>query len=89
MADYQRVIESLDPTINPVGVEASMRLQYGTLDHLGHETFVLEIKIARSCEREEPGHLRRLADSYGLVAEFDDWKIRHDEKKELEKETRL
>ena len=31
---YQEIIRDIDPAINPVGVEAAMRLQYSTLDHL-------------------------------------------------------
>ena len=61
----QRVIARIDPLVHAPGVEASMRLQYGTLDHLSREDFRQEIAIARDCERQQPGYLRRLAESYG------------------------
>ena len=41
--DYQEYIHKLDQTINPAGVEASMRLQFGVLDHLGIHDFYREI----------------------------------------------
>ena len=41
---YQKSIHDIDPSINPAGVEASMRLQYSTLDHLTHETFVKSLE---------------------------------------------
>ena len=75
---YQKTIAELDPTINPVGVEACMRLQYGTLDHLSHEEFKDEIAIARGCEKEEPGFLRQTAESYGMEREFDKWEETRD-----------
>jgi hypothetical protein len=63
---YQRIINEIDPTANARGVEAVMRLQYGTLNHLPRETFASEIKLAKAMEAQEPGTLDRLADSYGL-----------------------
>ena len=62
---YQGVIARIDPYIDAAGVEASMRLQYGTLDHLTHAEFVAEIALARQCEIEDPGFLQRVAESYG------------------------
>lgn len=70
---YQQTIHEIDPTINPAGVEASMRLQYGTLDHLPRETFVEEVALAHLCEAEEPGYLRSVAESYGMAADFEKW----------------
>ena len=69
---YCKLIHSIDPTINAVGVECSMRNEYGTLDHLPRETFAAEITIARGCERHRPGCLRELADSFGRLAEYDE-----------------
>lgn len=63
---YQDLIREIDPTCNPRHVEAWMRLQYGTLDHLPRETFADEIKMAKACEIEEPGSGERLAQSMGL-----------------------
>ena len=54
---YRALINELDPFVNAVGVEAAMRLQYGTLDHLSREAFVEEIRIARACEERSPGYL--------------------------------
>ena len=70
---YQRLINEDDPTINPAGVEASMRLQYGVLDHLPRETFHAETEVARQCETESPGYLRGVAVSYGLGEDYDAW----------------
>jgi hypothetical protein len=70
---YQDLIRELVSDVNPAGVEAVMRLEYGTLDHLPRETFAAEAKIAAAMEREEPGALRQLAASYGLAADFDQW----------------
>lgn len=71
--NYQQTIRDMDPTVNPAGVEAAMRLQYGTLDHLDEQTFAEEIELAKACEAEEPGFLRRVAESYGMGADFDKW----------------
>ena len=62
---YQQAIYRIDPTVNPAGVEGSMRLQYGTLDHLPHETFVAETALARQCEEASPGFLRGVAEIKG------------------------
>ena len=69
---YAKTIHDLDPTINPVGVEESMRIQYGTLDHLDRATFRAEIRLAHDMEAEEPGILRRIADSYGNADRYDE-----------------
>lgn len=63
---YQDMISKIDPTINAAGVEASMRMQYGTLGHLPRETFIAEIKLAAACEVEQPGFLADIAKSFGL-----------------------
>ena len=70
---YQSIIHELDPHINPAGVEASMRLQYGVLDHLSRETFREEIQIARASEAESPGFMKSAAESYGMAPDFDHW----------------
>ena len=71
LSPYANTIASIDPDVNPVGVEASMRLQYGTLDHLSRDTFAQEIEIAKGCEAEEPGFMRSTAESYGMADAFD------------------
>ena len=70
---YQDAIHEIDSTINPAGVEATMRLQFGTLNHLDQNVFAVEIKLAHECEREEPGFLKEIARSYGMVSDFDYW----------------
>jgi hypothetical protein len=67
------IAQRLDPNLNPVGVEASMRLQYGTLSHLDHAVFVDEAKLAQEMEREKPGCLRSIAISFGMGRDFDEW----------------
>lgn len=62
---YQHIILELDPKVDAVGVEASIRLRYGTLDHLSRDEFKKEIAIAKECEAAEPGYLKRCAESYG------------------------
>ena len=69
----QTLIHELDKTVNPAGVEGSMRLQYGTLSHLSREDFKREIQIAKAAEREEPGFLEGVAKSYGLAKDFENW----------------
>ena len=68
---YAETIRTIDPTVNPIGVEASMRLQYGTLDHLSRGVFHGEIELAKACEREEPGFMRSTACSFGWGEAFD------------------
>ena len=70
---YQEAIHAIDPLINPAGVEASMRMEYGTLDHLDHQTFSKETELAKFIENEEPGFLRSTAALYGMQEEFDRW----------------
>ena len=70
---YQHLIHELDPGANPAGVEASMRLRHGTLDHLSREEFQDEIRTARQCEKEEPGYMREAAESQGMTSGFFQW----------------
>ena len=71
MSAYAKTIGKVDPTVNPIGVEASMRLQYGTLDHLSRGVFHEEIELAKACEREEPDFMRSTACSFGWGEAFD------------------
>ena len=70
---YQTLLQELAPNLNPAGIEASMRLHYGTLSHLPPETFAEEAKLAAEMERQSPGTLRRIADSMGLADDFAKW----------------
>ena len=66
---YQQIIKSIRPSLTVrecAGVEAHMRCEYGTLDHLSRERFDLEITLAMACESEQPGYLAMIAESYGL-----------------------
>ena len=47
--------------INAAGVEGSMRLMYGTLDHLTRDDFHREIAIAAECEAAQPSYLAECA----------------------------
>ncbi len=73
---YQKLLHELAPDLNPAGVEASMRLQYGTLNHLPREVFAEEAKLAADCERQSPGFLLRTADSFGMGDEFAAWETK-------------
>ncbi len=73
---YQRTIFEMDQAINSADVEASMRLQYGTLDHLPKENFRQEILLAKKLEEQEPGCLSSCADSFGLGSDFLEWENR-------------
>ena len=70
---YQTLLRELAPNLNPAGFEASMRLHYGTLNHLPRETHPEEAKLAADCERQSPGILRRIAESMGMADDFAKW----------------
>lgn len=72
LTGYERTIHEIDPSINAVGVECSMRVQFGTLDHLDRQTFRNEIALAREMEREQPGVLKMIAGSYGREQDYED-----------------
>lgn len=54
------------PTVEPRLIEAFMRLQYGTLDHLDRATFDAEVALAAACVDADPSGAEELARSYGL-----------------------
>ncbi len=72
---YVETIREIDETVNAVGVEAFMRLEYGTLDHLSKEAFAREIELAKQAEQQEPGALRMCAwaDSKQALEDFDNF----------------
>ncbi|MDP3261780.1 MAG: hypothetical protein U1E06_09830 [Tabrizicola sp.] len=74
---YQTLLHELAPDLNPAGVEASMRLHYGTLSHLPRETFAEEARLAVELEGQSPGILRRIAESMGLADDFAKWEGEH------------
>jgi hypothetical protein len=74
---YQALLRELAPDLNPAGVEASMRLHYGTLSHLPRETFLAEAKLAADLEAQSPGILSKIADSMGMAGDFAKWEGEH------------
>lgn len=70
---YEKAISEIDPDINPVGVEAAMRQQYGVLNDLSSQTFWDEVRLARDCEQLEPGYLREAAEAQGTLERFEEW----------------
>ena len=74
---YQTLLHELAPDLHPAGVEASMRLHYGTLNHLPRETFEAEAKLAADLEGQSPGILRKIAESMGMADDFAKWEARH------------
>ena len=69
---YCETIRSIDRSVNAAGVEANMRLEYGTLDHLSRAQFREEIAIAKACESEQEGYLKAVAASYGMARQYDE-----------------
>ena len=74
---YQTLLHELAPHLNPAGIEASMRLHYGTLNHLPRETFAAEAKLAADLEAQSPGILRKIAESMGMATDFAKWEDDH------------
>ncbi len=66
MSHYQQRITELTDT-NPAHVEAWMRLEHGTLDHLTAAAFQHEVCAANACiAASTPADNDALARSYGL-----------------------
>jgi len=63
---YQRHIRDLGITEDPRHVEASMRTQYGTLDHLDRVTFAREADISAEAVAADRDLAEQLAKSYRL-----------------------
>ena len=63
---YQRRIRDLGITEDPRHVEASMRTQYGTLDHLDAATFAREATLAAEAVAADRDLAEQLAKSYRL-----------------------
>lgn len=64
MTRYQELIAAVYPDSNPRHVEAWMRLEYGTLDHLMLSAQFLSPFVEMA--REHPRDSENLARSYGL-----------------------
>lgn len=64
---YTKLIQEIAPKYDPRHIEAYMRLQYSTLDHLDRATFRREAKIAAACVDEGGVEMAEAnAKSYGL-----------------------
>ena len=63
---YAASIAHTVPELDPRHVEAFMRVQLSTLDHLSPEAFRDEALTAAECVRADPGLADRLAETYGL-----------------------
>lgn len=64
---YRDRIFAIEPDLDPAHIEAFMRSEYSTLDHLSAEQFRREVIVAARCVRADPLLAVRLARSYGLV----------------------
>ncbi len=71
------LLRELAPDLNPAGIEASMRLHYGTLNRLPREIFVAEAKLAVELEAQSPGILRNIAENMGMENDFAKWEGNH------------
>lgn len=65
MSVYSNLIAEIAPDLDAAAVEASMRLQYSTLNHLPRSVFQEECEIARLCEKKQPGFLAGVKRSMG------------------------
>jgi len=54
------------PDHDPTEVEAYMRLEFGTLDHLPRDQFRREARLAARCVDADPRQAKALVASYGL-----------------------
>ena len=64
---YATAIRKIAPTYDPRHVEAIMRVEHGTLDHLSAEAFAAEVTIAvLAIETGGTNFAEAVAQSYGL-----------------------
>lgn len=67
MSGYADIIAGITTEHDPRHIEAYMRLEYGTLDHLDIDTFKREVEIASACIQQAGIDASEdLARSYGL-----------------------
>jgi hypothetical protein len=65
--NYANRIKEIAAKYDPRHIEAYMRLQYSTLDHLDNATFRREVKIACACVDDGGVEMaERTAQSFGL-----------------------
>lgn len=70
---YADIISNIDPTINPYGVQGSIRLANLRMSSMWEFEFEEEIALAKQLHAQDPKFLRSVAASFGMVDEFDAW----------------
>ena len=70
---YQEQIFAIDPTVNPAGVEAHMRIQFHNLDNLDITDFRTHTYLAKVTEHRHPGYMREAAESQTMTADYNHW----------------
>ena len=79
MSPVQHRIYNIDPDLNPAAVEAHIRgkrkiLAAGsTIDHLSQEELTEEAAEAARLDREQPGYLTDIGQSFGLQQDYRIW----------------
>lgn len=63
---YTSRIKAIAPTYNPWQIEAWLRLEFSTLDHLNQNRFMREVRMACLMVDEDPQGSISLAKSYGF-----------------------
>ena len=67
MTAYTDRIKAIAPSYDPRHIEAFMRSEYGTLDHLSPAKFLNEVHLAIECiDAEGKQFAEKLAKSYGM-----------------------
>lgn len=63
---YESTISPLAPGYDPRHIEAFMRIEHGTLDHLTPARFAADVRIACACVDDGgPDFAESIAQSYG------------------------
>lgn len=76
-AVYADIISKIDSTINPYGVQGSIRLADLRMSSMMEFQFKEEIELAKQLHAQDPEFLRSAAASFGMTAEFDAWEKSH------------
>jgi hypothetical protein len=64
---YRTIITQIAPSYDPRHIEAHMRSELGTLDHLSSERFAAEVTAAVMCIEAGGAEMaEKLAQSYGM-----------------------
>ena len=79
MSPVQHLIHSINPELNPAGVEAHIRQSRlilaaaSSIDHLSHDELTSGAQEAAALEKEQPGYLANLTVSFGLQVDHNAW----------------